>query len=91
LELALDKERQDRILNSFADEIINALRTLPEEYRIAVYLHEIENFSLQEIAEIMGVNLETSNHRLYEGREQLRLALMQQNPEAKAGGAVSSE
>jgi RNA polymerase sigma factor (sigma-70 family) len=91
VELARDKDRQGRILNAFANDIMEALRSLPAEYRTAVYLHEIENFSLQEIAEIMGMNLESARHRVHKGREQLRLALAQQNPEGRAGGAASGE
>jgi len=91
VELALDEDRRDRIIDAFAGDILEALRSLPGEYRTAVYLHEIENFSMQEIAEIMGVHLELARHRVLEGREQLRLALAQQNPERRAGGAAPSE
>jgi DNA-directed RNA polymerase specialized sigma24 family protein len=59
-----------RIIDAFAGDILEALRSLPGEFRTAVYLHEIENFS---IAEIMGVHLELARHRVHEGREQLRL------------------
>jgi hypothetical protein len=71
-ELALDEDRQGRMLNAYAGDILEALRSLPGEYRVAVYLHEIENFSIQEIAEIMGLDLESAHHPVHEGRQQAR-------------------
>jgi RNA polymerase sigma-70 factor (ECF subfamily) len=49
-----------------------ALREVPETFRTVVILREIEGFSYEEIAEILGVNLGTVKSRLTRGRASLR-------------------
>mgnify|MGYP003347578126 FL=1 len=53
-------------------DIKRALNEIPEEFRMAVYLADVEGFSYKEIAEIVGVPAGTVMSRLHRGRKQLR-------------------
>lgn len=52
--------------------ISEKLNELPETQRMVVVLHDIEGFSYQEIADIIGANLGTVRSRLHYGRSKLR-------------------
>ncbi|MBP6684062.1 MAG: sigma-70 family RNA polymerase sigma factor [Leucobacter sp.] len=55
--------------------VTDALNELAEDFRMAVYLADVEGFSYQEIADIQEVPIGTVMSRLHRGRARLRQAL----------------
>jgi RNA polymerase sigma-70 factor (ECF subfamily) len=53
-------------------DILCALRDLPYDLRLAVYLADVEGYQYTEIAEIMGTPVGTVVSRLHRGRRKLR-------------------
>jgi len=53
-------------------EIVAALDELPEEFRLAVVLSDVEELSYKEISEIMGCPIGTVMSRLHRGRRLLK-------------------
>lgn len=57
------------------EEIIPALDELPDEFRVAVVLSDIHQYSYEEIAEKLDIPLGTVRSRIFRGRKRLREAL----------------
>jgi len=64
-----ESEALDRLADS---DILHALRDLPEDFRVTVYLADIEGYPYRQIAEIMGTPIGTVMSRLHRGRGRLR-------------------
>ena len=67
---------EEDVLASFTDQAVkDALADLPEQFRMAVYLADIEGFAYKEIAEIMDTPVGTVMSRIHRGRKGLQEAL----------------
>ena len=73
-QLADDRQLQDLALveDERSDVIARAIASLPEKYRIAVILRDVEGRSYEEIAEIMDLGLGTTKSRISRGRGLLK-------------------
>jgi RNA polymerase sigma-70 factor (ECF subfamily) len=70
------RSAEDELLDLFSeDEVKRAVEDLPEAYRMAVLLADIEGFSYKEIAEILDIPIGTVMSRLHRGRKALEKAL----------------
>src|SRR5215475_13613824 len=79
-------------------EIVAALDELPEEFRLAVVLSDVEELSYKEISEIMGCPIGTVMSRLHRGRRLLKRRLYDHartlgivGPEEAVGPAPAAE
>ncbi|MGH9089335.1 MAG: sigma-70 family RNA polymerase sigma factor [Acidimicrobiales bacterium] len=83
------RSAEDEALDSFTDdEVKAAIESLPDAFRIAVLLADVEGFSYKEIAEITDVPIGTVMSRIHRGRRALQKALHQF---AEARGLVGAE
>ena len=69
-------------------DVKQALASIGEDFRLAVYLADVEGFSYKEIAEIMNTPIGTVMSRLHRGRKQLRELLTDYAVER---GVISAE
>jgi RNA polymerase sigma-70 factor (ECF subfamily) len=75
---AAGRSAEDEVLERFTDEDVKAaIESLPDSFRIAVLLADVEGFSYKEIAEIMDVPIGTVMSRLHRGRKALQKALFE--------------
>jgi RNA polymerase sigma-70 factor, ECF subfamily len=70
------RSAEDDVLQNIPDaDVKEALESIPENFRMAVLLADVEGFSYKEIAEITGVPIGTVMSRLHRGRKALEKAL----------------
>ena len=77
----LDDDRQDddpqgQFFDQIVDdEVLRAIDALPEQFREAVVLSDVEGMSYEEVANILGVPIGTVKSRLFRGRRLLQAKL----------------
>jgi RNA polymerase sigma-70 factor (ECF subfamily) len=72
------RSAEDELLDRFTDvEVKQAIEALPENFRLAVLLADVEGFSYKEIAEILDIPIGTVMSRLHRGRKALQKRLYQ--------------
>ncbi len=70
------RSAEEEVLDHFTEaDIKEAVESLPEQFRLAVLLGDVEGFSYKEIAEILDVPIGTVMSRLHRGRRALQKRL----------------
>jgi len=70
------RSAEDELLDHVTDaEVKDAIESLPEQFRVAVLLADVEGFSYKEIAEILDIPIGTVMSRLHRGRKGLQKRL----------------
>lgn len=57
------------------NEVLNAVLSLDEIYRVPIHLHYYEGYSIREIAALLGIRPGSVGSRLARGREKLKIEL----------------
>ena len=76
-EAAIAQRSPESVLmdRSVSDDVQRALESLPDDFRVAVVLCDIEGLSYKEIADVMGTPVGTVMSRLFRGRRLLQASL----------------
>jgi len=70
------RSAEDELMDTFSEaEVKQAVEDLPENFRMAVLLADVEGFAYKEIAEILDIPIGTVMSRLHRGRKALQKAL----------------
>lgn len=70
---SIGRSAEDVLFDQITDgDIVEALEELPEQYRAAVMLADVEGFAYKEIAEILDIPIGTVMSRLHRGRKKLQ-------------------
>jgi RNA polymerase sigma-70 factor, ECF subfamily len=70
------RSAEEEVLEHFTEsEVKEAVEALPEQFRMAVLLADVEGFSYKEIAEILDIPIGTVMSRLHRGRRALQKTL----------------
>jgi RNA polymerase sigma-70 factor (ECF subfamily) len=74
--VAAGRSAEDELMDWFTDtEVKAAIEALPEQFRMAVLLADVEGFAYKEIAEILDIPIGTVMSRLHRGRKSLQKQL----------------
>lgn len=74
----MGRSAEDELMDLFTEGAVkDAIDALPEQFRLAVLLADVEGFSYKEIAEILDVPIGTVMSRLHRGRKGLQRSLHQ--------------
>jgi RNA polymerase sigma-70 factor, ECF subfamily len=72
----MGRSAEEELMEHFTDsEVKEAIEALPEQFRMAVLLADVEGFSYKEISDILDVPIGTVMSRLHRGRRALQKAL----------------
>ena len=75
-EARASRSAEDELMDFFTEtEVKDALESLPESFRLAVLLADVEGFAYKEIAEILDIPIGTVMSRLHRGRKALQKRL----------------
>ncbi len=73
---SIGRSAEDELIDLLSEgEVIEAIEALPDAYRLAVLLADVEGFSYKEVAEILEIPVGTVMSRLHRGRKTLQKAL----------------
>ncbi len=72
---ALDERVVVDEMNACVRQVIDSL---PEDYRAALVLHDLEGLNAEQVSEICGCSLATAKIRIHRARDRLRKALQQE-------------
>lgn len=88
IEVADDRRRPEdlALASSVGDAVHEALEQLPEEFRAAVVLRDLEDLDYAEIADVLEIPIGTVRSRIHRGRAVLAELLKPYRDEAARGG-----
>lgn len=95
MDTGLGRSAEEELFRALTDDVVkHAVEELPEQYRMAVLLSDVEGFSYKETADILDVPIGTVMSRLHRGRKALQKALFDYAREngmlSRSPAAVSS-
>jgi RNA polymerase sigma-70 factor (ECF subfamily) len=73
---SVGRSAEEEVLEHFTEsDVKEAVEALPEQFRLAVLLADVEGFSYKEIADILDIPIGTVMSRLHRGRKALQKTL----------------
>ena len=66
-------------------ELMNAISSLDDMYKMPIILYHIEGMSYQEISSVLGVSMSKIKNRIFRGRRLLKDILLKQKEVDKSG------